>query len=280
MRPILSVLSITSIVSTLSPPMAAAQLAAPATIQAGAPEAVGTAALLGLAKMSLPEGGKVFVKSSLPVSVTNPTMPGSVFQLEQRGGRTVLVETTYDKVFGDYGQGSLKASGERLYPADAMLVYTGPWVTGTVTVGLKQGTVTGFAAYLLRPLGVPVQRASSRIGTVRSVTLLAGAVPAPRSLAPVKAVTVALVKPKPVGQDCGVKFNTESLGDAKQVRGLVCLLLTRDGQGMTLPDGSTLFVRSGGIEHWKGDTMLERSYGLVARDARGRYWLLEWKGWL
>jgi hypothetical protein len=61
---------------------------------------------------------------------------------------------------------------------------------------------------------------------------------------------------------------------------LVCLLFTQEGQGITLPDGTKLFRRYGAIEHWKGDAIIQSSYGLVVRDSQGRYWVLESKGWL
>jgi hypothetical protein len=47
-----------------------------------------------------------------------------------------------------------------------------------------------------------------------------------------------------------------------------------------LPDGTKLFRRNGAIEHWKGDLVVERSGGIVTRDAAGRYWFLEFQGWL
>jgi len=158
--------------------------------------------------MSLPPGTKAFVQLSAPSSLPSGPASGLLYQRQQRDGRMVLVETTYDAVKGIFGQGT------------------------------------------------------------------------PKSSAAARTTTVAPAKPQPMGQDCGVKFNPESTGDANQLRGLVCLLLTQDGQGTTLSDGTRLFRRYGEIEHWKGDVILQRSYGLVVRDGQSRYWFLEFRGWL
>jgi hypothetical protein len=230
--------------------------------------------------MSLPPGTKAFVQLSAPSSLPSGPASGLLYQRQQRDGRMVLVETTYDAVKGTFGQGTLKASGEWLYPGDTKLVYTGPWVTGTFGVGLKIATLTGFAAYLLRPLDIVARRATPRMGITPAATLRAGTVVPPKSSAAARTTTVALAKPQPMGQDCGVKFNPESTGDVNELRGLVCLLLTQDGQGTMLPDGTKLFRRYGEIEHWKGDVIIQRSYGLVVRDGQSRYWFLEFRGWL
>jgi hypothetical protein len=258
-----------------------AQVVAPTVLPTITPAAVGTATLAGVDQLSLPPGTKAYVQSSAPAGIPNGPSSGLLYRFEQRDGRTTLVETTYERVTNYYGVPSLKPTGEWLYPGDTKLVYTGPWVTGTFGMGLKQVNIIGLAAYLLRPLDVAARRVMPRAGITAAATLVAGAVAPPKSGKAVKTTTtVALAKPQPLGQDCGVKFNPESLGDANQIHGLVCLLLTQDGQGMTLPDGTRLFRRYGEIEHWKGDTVIDRSYGVVARDAQGRYWFLEPKGWL
>jgi len=87
--------------------------------------------------MSLPPGTKAFVQLSAPSSLPSGPASGLLYQRQQRDGRMVLVETTYDAVKGTFGQGTLKASGEWLYPGDTKLVYTGPWVTGTFGVGSR-----------------------------------------------------------------------------------------------------------------------------------------------
>jgi hypothetical protein len=249
---------------------------APSAVLNIVPRSVGKAALVGLDQMGLPPGTKAFVKSFAPSSLSTDPIPGLLYQREQRDGKAVLVETAYEPVKGTFGQPKLKATGEWLYPGDTKLVYTGPWVTGTVGMGLKHITLEGYAAYLLLPLNVAAQRSTPRMGIATAATVVSGTTAPPKSGTPAKAPTLALAKP----QDCGVKVNPESTGDANQLRGLVCFLFTQDGQGMTLPDGTRLFRRNLMIEHWKGDSIIQSSYGVLVRDAQGRYWFLESKGWL
>lgn len=98
--------------------------------------------------MGLPPGSKAFVQTSVPSSLQSGPVPGLLYQQEQRDGKTVLVETTYETVKGTFGVGKLKATGEWLYPGDTKLVYTGPWVKGSYGFGLKMITLEGFAAYI------------------------------------------------------------------------------------------------------------------------------------
>jgi hypothetical protein len=164
-----------------------AQVVAPSAAPNAATSSVGTAALLGLEQMGLPPGTKAFVKSSAPSSLSSGPVPGLLYQREQRDGRAVLVEMTYETVKGTFGLGKLKATGEWLYPGDTRLVYTGPWVTGSYGFGLKVITLKGFAAYLLRPLGVTARRATSRMGITPAATVMAGTTGPSNSGTPAKA---------------------------------------------------------------------------------------------
>jgi hypothetical protein len=147
-------------------------------------------------------------------------------------------------------------------------------------MGFKHLELTGFAAYLMRPVEVTMRRVTPRPVAVAATTLKAGAIVPASSGQAIKITTSTVVQPQPAAQGCGVKFNPESLADPARLQGFVCLLLTQDGQGTTLPDGTKLFRRNGAIEHWKGDVVVESSGGMVTRDAAGRYWFLEFQGWL
>jgi hypothetical protein len=220
------------------------------------------------------------VALSAPSSLVSGPVPGLLYHREQRDGKTVLVETAYEIGKIPFGPGALKPTGESLYPGDGKLVYTGPWVTGVIGMGFQQITLKAFATYLLRPLDGIARRATPRMMAIPATTVMAGVTAPSKSGTPAKAPLLALTKPQTSGQDCGVKFSPESAADPNELRGLACLLLTQDGQGITLPDGTKLFRRWGVIEQWKGDVIIQSSPGVVARDAQQRYWFLEFKGWL
>src|SRR5262249_26921929 len=229
---------ITSAVPAVAQVSRSSQGIASGAVQTIVPAKIGTASLIGLVPLSLSPGAKAFVKAAPQTTLVNLVAPGNLYRYEARDGKTLLVETKYEKVTTPYGIPSLKAVAERLYPGETRLVYTGPWITGGISMGFTGATFTGFATYILRPVGVLVPTATPRGGIPAAEAVMAGTVVIPKSGTPVRTMTLDVAMPRPTEQDCGVKINDESLSDRAQLRGFVCLLLTQDGQGMTLPDGS------------------------------------------
>jgi hypothetical protein len=262
-------------------PVAVAQ-PAPAVLRSLTPTPVATAALPGLLELSLPQGSKIFIRKEASLFSASgaplQAVPGSLFQREIRGGRSVLVETKYETTYeknrltGMNGT-VLKPTTERLYPGDSKLVYTGPWVVG----GAGWRTyLYGYRVYLLRPLDTPVATAMPRTGTTSLAELNAGAVALPKSNTTARTATNpgALIP----SNGCALDFVAKTVQQGAEIPGLACLLL-QEGQGITLDGGMRLFHRDGVTEVWKSDELVETTGGLILRDSRGRHWLLQGKGY-
>lgn len=240
-----------------------------------APTSVGSAPMRGVRRLDLPLGQKAFVREQPLPSPIGPVSSGVMFQRTPQG----LVETALEKTVGTNGPG-LKATAVFQHVSDAQLVHTGPWTLGTMSIGFKQAPVPGFKMYVLRPLERPVQRGSPRLPVLTRESLTSGAVSPPTSRAKaIATTTVAATDLKLPGKGCSIPVNAQAYGEAGELQGFACYLLLQDGQGTTLPDGTKLFRRDGAIEVWKGDAV-ERIEGMVVRDATGRHWAVEFKGYM